>query len=235
MARVEDRSPHLRRLTLAGPELAGLEPGEPAASLRLLVPDPDGLVLPTWNGNEFLRADGSRPGIRTLTPLRHDPDALELDVEVVIHGEGPLSEWAAAATPGAEAALSGIGRGYEIDYGCPAFVLAGDESAVPAISTLLPRLPAEADVVVHIEVTHPDARVDLPARAHATITWHDLDPGATPGAALVAAVTAAEVPGGACVWAAGEAASMQRIRTHLFDERGIDRARCTVRGYWKGS
>jgi NADPH-dependent ferric siderophore reductase len=26
---------------------------------------------------------------------------------------------------------------------------------------------------------------------------------------------------------------VQRIRKHLFDERGIDRARCTVRGYWK--
>jgi NADPH-dependent ferric siderophore reductase len=35
------------------------------------------------------------------------------------------------------------------------------------------------------------------------------------------------------LWAAGEAASMQRIRQHLFTERGIARSVATVRGYWK--
>jgi NADPH-dependent ferric siderophore reductase len=35
------------------------------------------------------------------------------------------------------------------------------------------------------------------------------------------------------VWAAGEAAAMQRIRRHLFDEREVPRAQATVRGYWK--
>ena len=41
--------------------------------------------MPAWNGNEFLLPDGSRPAIRTLTPLRIDTDGLELDVEVVLH------------------------------------------------------------------------------------------------------------------------------------------------------
>jgi NADPH-dependent ferric siderophore reductase len=35
------------------------------------------------------------------------------------------------------------------------------------------------------------------------------------------------------VWAAGEAAAMQRLRKHLFEERDIPRARTTIRGYWK--
>jgi NADPH-dependent ferric siderophore reductase len=35
------------------------------------------------------------------------------------------------------------------------------------------------------------------------------------------------------VWAAGEAAAMQRIRKHLFDERNAPRDHTTVRGYWK--
>jgi NADPH-dependent ferric siderophore reductase len=37
----------------------------------------------------------------------------------------------------------------------------------------------------------------------------------------------------AVVWVAGEAAAMQRIRTHLFDGRGLTRSQATVRGYWK--
>ena len=35
------------------------------------------------------------------------------------------------------------------------------------------------------------------------------------------------------VWAAGEAAAVQRIRRYLFDERRDARDRTTVRGYWK--
>jgi NADPH-dependent ferric siderophore reductase len=35
------------------------------------------------------------------------------------------------------------------------------------------------------------------------------------------------------VWVAGEAAAMQRIRRHLFEDRGLSRAQASVRGYWK--
>ncbi|MFV2000229.1 MAG: SIP domain-containing protein [Acidimicrobiia bacterium] len=35
------------------------------------------------------------------------------------------------------------------------------------------------------------------------------------------------------MWAAGEAAAMQRIRKHLFDERDFQRSHATVRGYWQ--
>jgi NADPH-dependent ferric siderophore reductase len=222
-------SPRLVRLTLGGPQLDGLDPGLPAASVRLLLPRPDGLELPAWNGNEFRHTDGTRPALRTLTPLALDPVAHELEVEVVLHGEGPLSTWAADAPPGAQAAVSGTGRGYAVDAEAPAFLLAGDESAIPAIRTLLPALPATAALTVLIELAHADARVDLPA----AVTWLDLPDGAPPGAALVAAVGEADIPAAARVWVAGEAASVQRIRTHLFDERGLPRSQCAVRGYWK--
>jgi len=35
------------------------------------------------------------------------------------------------------------------------------------------------------------------------------------------------------VWVAGEAAAVQRLRSHLFDERGRQRSTVTARGYWK--
>jgi NADPH-dependent ferric siderophore reductase len=50
---------------------------------------------------------------------------------------------------------------------------------------------------------------------------------------VVDAVTSADIPEGAPVGVAGEAAPVQRVRKHLFDERGITRQRATVRGYWK--
>jgi NADPH-dependent ferric siderophore reductase len=223
------------RVTFAGPDLAGLTVEQPAASVRLLLPSPGAqeLVVPTWNGNEFLLPDGRRPTIRTFTPLRVDPAALELDLEIVVHGGGLASDWAGAAKPGDLAAVSGPGRGYAIDHDAPAFLLAGDETAIPAISQLLESLPAERPVQVHIEVAQPDAGLALPDHPRASVEWCELAPNASSGDALVAAVRGADLVPGTRVWVAGEAAAVQRVRRHLFEDRGLPRSQTSVRGYWK--
>jgi NADPH-dependent ferric siderophore reductase len=233
--RVETVGARLVRVTLAGPELAGFAVDLPGASVRLLLPSAGatGLVLPTWRGNEFLLPDGQRPVIRSLTPLRVAADSLELDVAILMHGNGPASQWATTAAPGNVVAVSGPGRGYSIAEEAPAFLLVGDESALPAIGQLLAALPPAAPAQVHIEVADPDGRVPLPRRGPTTLHWHDLAPGTAPGATLVAAVREADIIPGAQIWAAGEAAAMQRIRRHLFEDRGLPRAQATVRGYWK--
>jgi NADPH-dependent ferric siderophore reductase len=232
---VEQLTPRLRRVTIAGPELEGFDPPELASSVRLLLPPPGAqeIVVPTWNGNEFLLADGTRPVIRTLTPLRFEPQAAQLDVEIVIHDHGPLSAWAQTAEPGSPVAISGPGRGYAIDADAPAFLLAGDESAIPAIGQLLEALPGEASVQVCVEVAHPEARLALPDHPHAAVEWVDLPAGGSPGDAMAEAVRQAEIGSGTRVWVAGEAAAVQRIRRHCFEERGVPRAHATIRGYWK--
>ena len=226
-------SPRLARITLAGPELEGFTVAQPAASVRLLLPSPgQDLVVPRWNGNEFLLPDGRRPYIRTLTPGRVSGHTLE--VAIVIHGfHGAASNWASTATRGAPVAISGPGRGYLVDDDAPGLLLAGDETAIPAISQLLEVVPVDKAIDVHIEVAEPDGRLDLPDHPGAHVWWHDLAPGGVPGDALVAAVRGLEVASETHVWVAGEAAAAQRIRRHLFEERDFPRAQATVRGYWK--
>lgn len=222
---VEPRTTRLVRVTLGGDALVGFDPGLPAASVRLLLPDPAaGLVLPTWNGNEFLHTDGRRPLLRTLTPLRHDPVARALDLEIVRHGPAPLADWVAAAKPGDRVALSGPGRGYEVDPDAPAFLLAGDESALPAITTLVPVLPPAAAVHVAVEVADRSARLELPTHPRLDVEWCP---------SMVDAVAAHVLVPGERVWVAGNAAVVQRIRKHLFEERGVPRSHAVVRGYWK--
>jgi NADPH-dependent ferric siderophore reductase len=224
--RVEDRSPRLRRVTLAGPALEGFVLDEPAASVRLLLPSPgtDALVVPEWNGNEFLLPDGRRPVIRTLTPRRFDAATSELDVEIVRHGGGLASAWAGAAGPGAPAGVSGPGRGYAFDPDAAELLVAGDETALPAIAQLLEARPPGVPMQVLVEVAAPEAELPLPGGDGITISWV---------ADLVTAVREAPLGEGARVWAAGEAAAMQRIRRHLFEERGLPRRSAAVRGYWK--
>jgi NADPH-dependent ferric siderophore reductase len=151
----------------------------------------------------------------------------------VLHPRGVAAAWAVDARPGQPAAVSGTGRGYAIDPADRAFLLGGDEAAVPAISVLLEALPPGARVDVLIEIGEPDARMTLPAHPGATITWLDRADGEAHGEALATAVRHTTIEPTARVWVAGEAAAVQRIRRHLFDERGLPRSLCTVRGYWK--
>ena len=110
-------TPRMLRLTFGGDGLRELVAPEPASSIRLLVPSPgtSQLVLPEWNGNEFLLPGGERPALRTFTPLRFDAASGRIEVEIVRHPGGAVSEWAETAAPGDEAAISGPGRGWELD------------------------------------------------------------------------------------------------------------------------
>lgn len=230
--RTEPRSVRMMRLVVGGPELDGLELPDPAASVRLLVPWPDeSFVLPTWNGNEFLLPDGRRPALRTFTPVGIDSDELTLDI--VRHPGGAISDWVEQAEPGDPCAVSGPGRGETIDETATRYVLLGDETAIPAIEQLLGVIPDSIEIDLHIEIEHPDARLDLPAHQRVNTTWHEAIEADPPGGSLRRAIETAPIDDGTRVWAAGEAASVQAIRKHLFDGRGVPRGHTTIRGYWK--
>ena len=228
-------TPRMVRVTVGGPDLEGFVVEQPAASVRLLIPSAGAsdLVMPAWSGNEFLLPGGGRPVIRTLTPRRVDPASQQMDLEIVVHEGGAVSAWALKAQAGDEAAISGPGRGWPVPENAEAFLLAGDESAIPAIGQLLEVLPGDKPVRVIVELASPEGRLELPRHPNAEVEWYDLPGGAPPGDALVTAVTSAELAAGTKVWAAGEAAAVQRIRRYLFDDRGLARSDTWIRGYWK--
>jgi NADPH-dependent ferric siderophore reductase len=229
-------TPRMVRVTFTGEDLRGLQITEPAASVRLLIPSPgsDELVIPDWNGNEFLLENGERPIIRTFTPRFWDPDTLELVLDIVLHEGGTTSRWASACEPGAEAAVSGPGRGYELDPAAARYVLAGDETAIPAICQLIEHIPTGTPVEAIIEVTTEQAILDLPHHENLDATWLPAGRGLAPGSAMVEAVIALEFSEHTKLWAAGEAAAVHKIRRALLGDR-IDRRDATIRGYWKDS
>ncbi len=229
----EELTPRMRRVVLGGRQLAGFEISEAAASVRLLLPTADGdLQMPIWTGNQFQLADGSRAPIRTFTPRHFDHETLDLTLDIVVHDGGAASRWASSVAVGRQAAVSGPGRGYRIDPTASGYLLAGDETALPAIAQLLEALPDSMPVRVVIEIVDRVARPNLPVHTRVEDSWHVLSPGDDPGTALVDAITSLEdMP--PAVWVAGEAASVRKIRNHLFEERGLARSAATVRGYWK--
>ncbi|GIU84980.1 MAG: siderophore-interacting protein [Acidimicrobiales bacterium] len=227
---------------MSGAVAGRLVTDEPAASLRLLFPpEPhETPVLPRWNGNLWLLEDGTRPPIRTLTVLDADAESESFAVEVVLHGESPLCRWVSSVEPGCVAAVSGPARGTPVDTSAERYVLAGDESALPAMGTVLRKLCTirpEARVDVVVSVRHSGCRVDLPHLPGAREHWLAEERSPLDGA-LVDAVREIVGEGEAArenvwVWAAGEASVMQRIRRLLFEELGMPRSSAAVRGYWK--
>lgn len=222
------------RVVLGGDELDGFEIEAPASSVRLLLPPAIGepLVMPEWTGNQFELPDGTRAPIRTFTPRHHDAERHELTIDIVVHDTGAATDWVTSAEVGDEVAVSGPGRSEPLDADARSFLLAGDESAIPAIGQLLETIEADRSISVHVEVVGAEAVIELPDHPGATVEWHVLDPDDAPGTAMVAAVESVDdLPDQ--VWVAGEAAAVQRLRGHLFDERGLERSAVTARGYWK--
>jgi NADPH-dependent ferric siderophore reductase len=217
---------------LEGEELRGLEVTQPASSVRVLLPGPSGqLEMPDWDGNRFVRRDGSRPPLRTLTP-RPDPSGRRLRLDVVVHGAGAAANWAATASLGSPAAVSGPARGYTIDRDGEALVLGGDETAYSAITQIVEAAPPGMTLTVYLETGAANADPPLPEGRGCTVHRLVADPSA-PGRILAGELTGVDLPETTRLWAAGEAAAMQRVRHELFRVRGLSRDRATLRGYWK--
>ena len=236
-------TPLMRRITLGGPEIAGLSGGP---NVKLLLPPRPGLALdlplqdaagnPLWQGDAA--AENRRPVLRSYTVRRLDEAAGELDIDFVLHGAaGIASAWAARAEVGDEAGVAGLG-GRTV---CPAarYILAGDHSALPALLNILAGLPDTACGDAFIEV--PDAAEQQPLRHPPSlrVTWlHHGPHGAGRSGLLERAVAALPVTQGGApgadvfAWVAAESAAATAIGTHLREVHGLDRRAMLVLGYW---
>jgi NADPH-dependent ferric siderophore reductase len=238
--RVEQITPRVRRVTFHGQELADFAPRGPGAHIKVMLPR-DGetevmLPPPGPDGRPQWPDDAPRPPVRTYTPRSFDPETLELDVEFVVHGDGPASTWAAQAAQGQRVIVMGPGGGLIMPEEAGWFVIAADEPAIPAACTLLEALPDGTPARVILEVPDAAEERELPGAAELDVTWlhrgHGADERA--GTLLETEIRALSLPDGVGhVWVACEAEAMRRIRLHLLRERGLDRERITTRGYWK--
>jgi NADPH-dependent ferric siderophore reductase len=200
------------------------QPGE--IITLLFVPLGESIALPERG---WVFPGGAKQEWRNYTVRRHRPDAGEIDVDVVLHEpKGPACTWAARMPLGAQVGSAGPRADFAPKPDAEWLLLAGDETALPAIAAILetPRvIPTLAVVEVH------DAKEEL---ALPGVKWVHRDgaPAATT-THLADALRELELPDGAGqAWGAAESRIARDLRAVLRDERGMPRSHATARGYW---
>lgn len=169
--------------------------------IKLVFPLPDGSFSPLdaddWYGHWRALPEGRRNPFRTYTVRDVDPRERRVDVDFVVHGDGgPAARWLASAAPGdalvvigpdALSPHSGVGIDWRPGEATD-LLLAGDETAAPAIVSILEALPPTRRAHAFIEV--PTAADMLPVRVgrNVEVTWVARD-GGEHGCALLPAVT----------------------------------------------
>lgn len=229
VVRTEWLTPHMVRVYLGDPHFEAFEPTEFTDSYVKL---------------HFGGGDGTDPVLRTYTVSSVDVAARQISIDFVVHGdEGVAGPWARTVEPGTAVSMFGPSGAYAPRADADWHLLAGDESALPAIGAALAALPDGAVARVVVEVAGPDDRVALPAGDGVEITWvhrgvasnEATDERAGERAPLVDAVRALDwLPGQVHVFVHGEAgAVMHGIRPYVRRERGVTAEWASISGYWR--
>ncbi|MFC8589398.1 siderophore-interacting protein [Streptomyces sp. NPDC057217] len=230
-------TPHMVRLVLGGAGLDGFDAGEYTDHYVKLLFAPGGVTYPEPFDMERIREEFPReqwPTTRTYTVRAWDPERRELTIDFVVHGdEGLAGPWAARAEAGDTVRFLGPGGGYAPGGSADWHLLAGDESALPAIAAALERLPAGARTHAFVEIADAAEEQKLEMAAGIDVTW--LHRGDRPvGEALVEAVRALDFPAGDVhAFVHGEAGFVKELRRHLRLDREVPRERLSISGYWR--
>jgi len=236
VAGVSNVTPRMRRLVLSCENVAACA-SDSRYHIRLLLP-PAGRA-PRW---PTIGADGriQRPtgedalANRVYTIRSVDAEAGRIAIDFVLHDNaGPASAWAASAQPGDVVGMLGpIGSA---PGPAARYLLAGDETALPAISRLLESLPAQSRGLALIEVADAAEEQDIGNRTAIGVRWLHRN-GADAGTLLQDAVRAQPAPADdddVFVWVSCEFAAFKAIRAHLRKHWGRPKERHLITAYWR--
>ncbi|MFH0021406.1 siderophore-interacting protein [Pseudomonas fluorescens] len=230
--RVVDLTPRMRRITLGGPELAGFISLGSDDHVKLLFPQnaEQAAALETMVLGAG-KDDGPKPEMRDYTPRRYDLDKMELDIDFVLHGDGPASTWAEQAQPGQFLHIGGPRGSMIVPDIFDSYLLIGDETALPAIARRLEGLAANRKALVVIEVENGAEQQRLESAAQVNVIWVLREGGKDN---LLTTVKQLQVPkGNLYAWVATETKVSRQIRRVLIDEHGLDEQFIKAAGYWR--
>lgn len=213
---VDDITPRMRRVELSGPELETLE-HVPGQDVMLIFP-----------------RDGDRPIHRRYTIRRFDRAGPLLELNFVMHGDGPAARWARSAQAGSRIDVAGPRGKITLVGDAEWHLFAGDETGLPAALAMMEALPSGVPACGFFVVDgpaeeQPPAGAAGPGRA---ITWVHRGEAPEVDRDLTAVVEAADLPAGrGHAYLAGEVGLVAALQGCL-QERGLSAEQVSGKPYW---
>jgi NADPH-dependent ferric siderophore reductase len=227
-----DLTPNMLRIILTGEELKDFPEGQESAYVKLL----------------FV-SNSDKPTKRTYTIRKFDLSSLELTLDFVVHdvnnaalkGEhsGPAISWAQNVEIGEQITIDGPGPTKLIDRDADWFFLAGDMTALPAISANIEQLPANAKGHVVLEILTEADKYPINAPKDINIHWVINAQPSQKNSILIDAVKKIKwLDGAPHIWVASEFDAMRGLRRYFketFAEKNlsINRGQIYASSYWK--
>ena len=209
-------SPHLRRITFNGPELE-LSAQQVAPALKLFVPHEQGTV------------------VRPYTVRAADIGTGRFNIDFALCADGPASNWAEAAKPGAVIECAAPHSGFDYQPDIDWYLLIGDASALPAIAAIVEAMPAGVPVLAMIETPTALDRLALDSDAFLLAQWFSREQRWLGPDLCLEEVIGALAPrrGRGRAWIAGEVERVRFLRGVVSSALHLDPADITASGYWK--
>ncbi len=233
----ERLTPNMQRIVVGGAELEGFDSPSPDDHVKLFFPNAEGMfVLPelTEQGARYPEGQPRSPA-RDYTPRHYDAAAGELVLDFVLHGDGPATTWAANAQLGDALVVAGPRGSHVVAGDFDAYVLIGDETALPAIARRLAELPEDAVAEVFIEIPEEGDRQPLESAAQVTVSWFERNGFDAASSTLLedALVDFEQPDGDAHYWIATESRRARMMRKFVEEHLHVPRQWIRATGYWK--
>jgi len=208
--------------------------------IRLILP-PEKVAAKDWlntPANTKLKKLTDNYCIKRYTIRQIDTQQQRITIDFVLHTASifcPGADWAAHASEGFTIGM--IGPGVSDIKTADWYVLAGDETALPAIGRTLESLDHNATGEIFIEVHNKDEKQNLLHPDTLNIHWlyrNGID--AKNSLLLYNAIEQLKLKPEACnpfIWVAGEVGVCNKIRTMAKRKFTLDKKRVQIAGHWQ--
>lgn len=214
----EKITPHMQRVTLHGTSLEAFPPDEESGYVKV----------------QFPQVDGSKTVPRSFTIRDFDQQRSELVLDIVDHGDqGVAAKWLNECAAGDEITIKGPGEKKLVDPNADWFFIAGDMTALPAISVNLATLPDDAKGYAIIQVSSEEDKQSLKIPKGIELQWFVNDSPEDASGFIRAIRQKPWLAGTPYPWFAGEFETMRQVRKYFRDEKKINRKQMYVSSYWK--
>jgi len=236
VTRKREIGPHFVRVTFG--ELRDYDCVGIAPKVKIFLPDDADhsaaareLTIPTVGVHGFEYPDDApKPIVRTYTIRAHRRELCEVDIDFVVHSDGPAGRWVTNAVPGDVVGLTNAAGNQPLPELARSLLLLGDVSALPAIMTILESLTTDQEAITLLITDSPENEIPLEAAADGRARWIHGSDEETMIEELRQALSAHQPD---YVWAAGEAGSLREVRHLLRLDIGYSPMNSHIVGYWK--